>query len=260
MLQRILIADDEPLARERVASLLRALDPKVEIREVGDGNATVAAIREWSPQVLFLDIQMPGLDGFAVISAVGVGAMPPTVFVTAYDAFALQAFDVAAVDYLLKPFEDERFTEAWRRLERTHASGKLAEEAERFRELLAAVSGAGTPAAPAFTERFLVRIADRTVVVPVQDVRWMQSDGNYVDLFTPAGAHTIRETLTGIEARLDPTKFVRIHRRVIVAIDFIKEMRPAFAGDQVLILRDGTKLRVTRTRREAVAARLGQAS
>jgi two-component system LytT family response regulator len=258
MLDRILIADDEPLARERVRDRVRAIAPDAEVREAVDGDATLELIRSWSPSAVFLDIQMPGRDGFGVVGAIGTDRMPPTVFVTAYDAFALRAFDVAAVDYLLKPFDDERFTEAWKRLEKAHQSGVLAGEAQRLAALLAAVA-APVPGSP-YVERFLVRIGDRTVLVPVQEVRWLQSDGNYVDLHTPNGTHTIRETLTSVESRLDPAKFIRIHRRVIVAIDFIKEMRPWFAGDQILVLRDGTKLRVTRTRREAVSARLGGAS
>lgn len=252
---RVLIADDEPLARERVRELVRALAPGAECREVGNGDAAVEQIRAWAPQAVFLDVQMPGLDGFGVVAAIGPERMPPTAFVTAFDEHAMRAFDVAAVDYLLKPFDDARFAETWRRLARAHASASLAGEARRLADLIAAVA-APAPAPSAFAERFLVRIGDRTYIVPVGDVRWMQSDGNYVDLHTATGAHTIRETLASVEARLDPARFIRIHRRVIVAIDFIKEMQPWFAGDQVLVLRDGTKLRVTRTRREALAARL----
>jgi two-component system LytT family response regulator len=257
LIERVLVADDEPLARERVITMLRRVAPTVAIREVGDGDATMELIRSWNPQALFLDIQMPGRDGFEVIDAIGADAMPPCVFVTAYDAHAIRAFDVSAVDYLLKPFDEIRFTAAWTRLERAHAAGALAEEAQRFTNLLMA-TGRSTRAAatPAFPERFMVKIGERTLLVPVGDIRWIQSDGNYADLYTATGKHTIRETLVGIEARLDPARFVRVHRRVIVAISFIRELQPWFGGDQILILRDGTRLRVSRTRREAVAARL----
>lgn len=255
MLTRVLIADDEPLARERLRDLVTAVAPDAEVREVGNGDAAVESIRTWAPQAVFLDIQMPGRDGFDVVASVGPDRMPPTAFVTAYDEHAMHAFDVAAVDYLLKPFDDERFERTWRRLARAHASNALAGDARRLADLLSAVR-APEPDGHRPIERFLVRIGERTYLVPVADVRWMQSDGNYVDLHTAAGAHTIRETISGLEARLDPARFVRIHRRVIVAIDFIRELQPWFAGDQVLILRDGTKLRVTRTRREALAARL----
>lgn len=259
MIERILIADDEPLARERVRELLRELAPDAAIKEVGDGDAAVEAIRQWSPQGMFLDIQMPGRDGFGVLSAIGPSAMPATVFVTAYDTHALQAFDAAAVDYLLKPFDDARFATSWQRLMRAHAHASIAAEARRLGVLLAAVSGDATRAdvtPHGFAERVLVKDGERTYPLALKDVRWMQSEGNYVDLFTSAGKHTLRETLTNLESRLDPARFVRVHRRVIVAIDQIRELQPWFAGDQVLIMKDGTKLRVSRTRREAVQARL----
>lgn len=252
---RILIADDEPLARERLRELVRTAAPDAELREVGNGDAAVSTIREWAPDVVFLDIQMPGTDGFGVVAAVGPEQMPPTAFVTAYDEHAMKAFDVSAVDYLLKPFDDARFEQTWQRLTRAHAATALAKDARRLADLLNA-AGAVPSGRAKYQERFLVRIGERTIIVPVADVRWLRSDGNYVDLFTSGGTHTIRETLAHLEERLDPERFVRVHRRVIVAIDFIKELQPWFAGDQVLILRDGTKLRVSRTRREALADRL----
>lgn len=252
MLDRVLIADDEPLARERVRRLLHSLSPSTECREVGNGDDTVDELRAWKPDALFLDVQMPGLDGFGVVHAIGPGAMPPTAFVTAYDEHAIRAFEVAAVDYLLKPFGDDRFGECLARLEKARVTSSLAQETTRLTALLATVSAP----APTYLDRFAVRIGDRTVFVPTPEVRWMRSDGNYIDLYTAKGAFTVRETLASVESRLDPARFIRIHRRVIVALDFIQEMRPRFAGDQVLVLRDGTKLRVTRTRREALAERL----
>ena len=255
MALRVLIADDEPLARERLRELVSSTDPSAELREAGNGDDAVAILRNWAPQVVFLDIQMPGLDGFGVIEAIGPDRMPATAFVTAYDAHALRAFEVAALDYLLKPFDDDRFAEAWRRLTTPRGAGATAAEARRLAELLSTMLPPRNEA-PAFLERFLVKVGDRTVLVPVHDVRWIQSDGNYADLFTASGRHTVRETLATLEAQLDPARFVRVHRRVIVAIDAIRELQPWFAGDQVLILRDGTKLKVSRTRREAVAARL----
>lgn len=255
MPSRVLIADDEPLARERLRALVAAHAPTAEVREAGNGEAAVAQIRSWAPELVFLDIQMPGTDGFGVVNEIGPAHMPPTAFVTAYDEYALKAFEVAAVDYLLKPFDDDRFAITWQRLTRAHAASSMGDDARRFAELMAAVHGA-SPQTPRHAERFLVKVGDRTLIVPAQDVRWAKSDGNYVDLFTASGTHTIRETITALEAQLDPARFVRVHRRVIVAIDFIKELQPWFAGDQVLILRDGTKLRVSRTRREALTQRL----
>jgi two-component system LytT family response regulator len=268
MTNRVLIADDEPLARERLRELLRVRAPDAAVREVGDGEAAVEAIRTWAPDAVFLDIQMPRGDGFSVVEQVGAASMPPTCFVTAYDAHALRAFEVAAVDYVLKPFDDLRFEAAWARLAQMHAARSLADEARRFSALLTAVAGSSATvtmsessrnapgATGRFAERIVVRSGERSYPVQVHDIRWMQSDGNYVDLFTSNGRHTLRETLQELERRLDPARFVRIHRRVIVAIDQIKELQPWFAGDQVLILNDGTKLRVSRTRREAVVARL----
>jgi two-component system, LytTR family, response regulator len=260
MISRVLIADDEPLARERIRELVHLLAPNVECREVGDGDAAVEAITTWAPQAVFLDIQMPRRDGFAVLAAVGHSAMPPTAFVTAYDLHALRAFEVAAVDYLLKPFDDARFRRTWERITRAHDATALAAQAHALGALLAAVGGTvpapSTTATTAYAERFLVRSGERTYPVATREIRWLQSDGNYVDLHTATGTHTIRESLASVEARLDPVRFVRVHRRVIVALDQIKELQPWFAGDQVLILKDGTKLRVSRTRRAVLAERL----
>jgi two-component system LytT family response regulator len=257
VIERVLIVDDEPLARERLRDLVRAAAASARIEEATDGDAAVERIAAWKPQVVFLDIQMPRRDGFAVVAAIGPAEMPPVAFVTAFDEHAIRAFDVSAVDYLLKPFDDARFTKTWQRLERAHAAASLTDDARKLGELLAAVAGVATAAPPGrFLERFLVRVDERTFPVPVHDVRWMQSEGNYVELHTAAGKHTVRESLAHLEDRLDPARFVRIHRSVIVALDQIKEMQPWFAGDQVLILRDGTKLRVSRTRRAALAARL----
>lgn len=259
MIERVLIVDDEPLARERLRDLVRAAAEHALIEEAGDGDAAIDRITQWKPQAVFLDIQMPRRDGFGVVAAVGPDRMPPVAFVTAFDEHAIRAFDVAAVDYLLKPFDDARFQQTWRRLSRAHAAASLSAEARKLGELLAAVGGRTTnTAAPAerYLERFLVKVDDRTFPVPVEDVRWLESAGNYVELHTAQGTHTVRESLGSAEERLDPARFVRIHRSVIVALDQIKEMQPWFAGDQVLILKDGTKLRVSRTRRAALAARL----
>ena len=262
-MERILVVDDEPLARERLVRFIERAAPAAVVHEAPDGDAAVDEILAWHPDAVFLDIQMPGRDGFAVVESVGVDRMPPAVFVTAYDQHALKAFEVAAVDYLLKPFDEERFDATWSRLVRRRASAQLAAEAQRLGGLLQALSattayGSASDAAAdgEYAERFLVKVGERTTVVPVNDVKWLQSDGNYVDLHTANGRHTIRETLANVELRLDPRRFVRIHRSVIVAIEQIKEIQPWFGGDQILILKDASKHRVSRTRRERVASRL----
>jgi two-component system LytT family response regulator len=273
MIRRALIVDDEPLARERLAELVRRVAPGAELREVGDGDAAVEAVGAWRPEVVFLDVQMPGRDGFAVVSAVGADRMPPTVFVTAYDKHAIKAFDVAAVDYLLKPFDEPRFTAAWNRVTAHHGMRSVVEESKRLTSLLAALGDGGSPhpsrapLAPGeptplaqdskrWADRVVVKKGERTYIVKLSEIQWIESSGNYVTLHANKDKHVIRETLSSFESRLDPEQFVRIHRRVIIALDSMKELQPWFGGDQVMIMKDGQQLRVSRSYRERVARRL----
>ena len=262
MTRRVLIADDEPLARERVALLLAALAPGVDVREVGNGGDAVDSILAWAPDAVFLDVQMPECDGFEVVSAVGPERMPATVFVTAFDQHAMRAFDVAAVDYLLKPFDDARFAAAWSRLVERRALRTIRDESQRLATMLAALDGgsrvepAGSAVRTRWIERLVIKKDQRTYMLPVSAVQWAESSGNYVILHAGAERHELRETLTALESRLDPARFVRVHRRLIVAVDSIRELQPWFGGDQVLILKDGSKLRVSRSYREHVAERL----
>ncbi len=279
-IERVLIVDDERLARVRVAERLRALAPNVSVQEAADGASAAQLVDSWHPDAVFLDVQMPEMDGFAVVQAVGAERMPPTVFVTAYDQHALHAFDVAAVDYLLKPFDDERFAAAWDRLNSRAAAGTIAAEARRVGALLTSLGNSAAPSAanghanghvngngngnghangsgaalgegqrPAYIDRMIVRRDQRTYFVRLADVQWIESSGNYVILHAGKDRHEVRETLQALEARLDPRRFTRIHRRIIVALDSIRELQPWFGGDQVMILQDGTKLRVSRTHR-----------
>lgn len=264
MTRRVLIADDEPLARERIALLLRSLVPDLDVREVGNGADAVDQILTWSPDAVFLDVQMPEQDGFAVVAEVGPARMPATVFVTAFDQHALRAFDVAAVDYLLKPFDDSRFVDAWHRLVERRALRTIREESQRIALLLTSLDAGGrtanqpgaTPSPARWVDRLVIKKDQRTYMLPLATVAWAESSGNYVVLHAGKETHELRETLTALEARLDPARFVRVHRRIIVAVDAIRELQPWFGGDQVLILRDGTKLRVSRSYREHVAQRL----
>lgn len=273
-IERILIVDDERLARVRVAERLRAIAPNVALQEAADGATAAQLVGSWHPDAVFLDVQMPEMDGFAVVQAVGADKMPPTVFVTAYDQHALHAFDVAAVDYLLKPFDDERFAAAWERLRSRAAAGTIAAEARRVGALLTSLGnsaapnagngigngngngtanghaiGGGESARPPHIDRIVVRRDQRTYFVRLADVQWIESSGNYVILHAGKDRHEVRETLSALESRLDPRRFTRIHRRLIVALDAIRELQPWFGGDQVMILQDGTKLRVSRTHR-----------
>jgi two-component system LytT family response regulator len=262
MIRRALIVDDEPLARERLIELVRAFAPGVELLEAGNGNVAVESIAGHAPDVVFLDVQMPGRDGFEVIRTVGANRMPLTVFVTAFDQHAIRAFDVAAVDYLLKPFDDDRFREAWKRAEAKHAMQQVIAESRRLAELLGhmeSTSTGGPPESPAqrrYADRLVVKKDERTALVKLADVQWIESKGNYVMLHTPRADHVLRETLASLESRLDPERFVRIHRRTIIAIDAIKEVQPWFGGDQIMILHDGRQLRVSRTFRQSLALRL----
>ena len=259
MIDRVLIVDDEPLARERLVDLVRTRASNVTLGEAGDGDAAVESIRSFRPDAVFLDVEIPALNGFEVVQAVGCERMPPTVFVTAYDEYALRAFDVAAVDYLLKPFDDARFDEAWRRIVERCAAGALVAHAQRFRELLAAVGETPVGAAATATatsDRLVVRDGQRVIVVPLADVLWIESDGNNVVIHTAGGSHRLRETLVRLAARLDPARFVRIHRRYVVDLAAMQELRPWSGGDQLLVLRGGKRLPVSRNYRHEVARRL----
>ncbi|MBL0173372.1 MAG: response regulator transcription factor [Gemmatimonadaceae bacterium] len=262
MIERVLIVDDEPLARERIADLARALAPSATLKEAGNGDTAVELIQGWAPDVVLLDIQMPARSGFEVVATIGAERMPPTIFVTAHDEFAIRAFEVAAVDYLLKPFDDERFAAAWQRVTTRHSTGELVAQARVLSSLLSTSGVAATLQAPAagptaaWTDRLVVKQDQRTMVVMLADVQYIESDGNYVILHVGRDRYQLRETLSSIESRLDPHRFMRIHRRTIVEIRAMKELQPWFGGDQIMILRDGTKLRVSRNYRAVVARRL----
>ena len=248
---RTLIVDDEPLARERIRTLLRD-EPDIElIGECADGKEAVSAIQGKNSELLFLDVQMPEMDGFAVLEAVGPERVPAVVFVTAYDRYALRAFDVHALDYLLKPFDRERFHKA---LERARAQvGERGKLGDRLLALLKDIKEE-----PKRPERFVIKSAGRVFFLRADEIDWVEAAGNYVQLHVGSITHLMRETMGGLEARLDPEKFVRIHRSAIVQVDRLKEMRPAFHGDYIVILQDGTRLNLSRSYREKLQALLGQ--
>ena len=248
---RTLIVDDEPLARERLRTLLRD-EPGIDlIGECADGKEAVSAIQEKNPELLFLDVQMPEMDGFAVLEAVGPERVPAVVFVTAYDRYALRAFDVHALDYLLKPFDRERFQKT---LERARAQvGERGKLGDRLLALLKDIKEE-----PKHPVRFVIKSAGRVFFLRADEINWVEAAGNYVQLHVGSATHLMRETMGGLEARLDPEKFVRIHRSAIVKVDRLKEMQPAFHGDYIVILQDGTRLNLSRSYREKLQALLGQ--
>ena len=260
---RVLVVDDEPLGRERVAGLLRE-DPDVEIVGMADnGNDAVEAIRSRRPDVVFLDYQMPGRNGLDVVREVGPANMPVTIFVTAHDQHAVEAFEVAALDYLVKPFDDERFEEA---LQRARRVVEL-HEVDRLRgQLLAALQGAGTapaepnPATPATTkylERVAVESKGKIRVVPVSQIDYILAAGVYAELYVGDRRYIVRESLQTLEEKLDPNEFMRIHRSAIVRLELIDVFLRAEGGDYEVQLKNGVRLRVSRSRREALERHLG---
>jgi len=233
---RVLIVDDEPLARRAVRTMLRP-HPDVEIAGECEGGAeAIAAIQAIVPDLIFLDVQMPEVDGFAVLEAVGWRRLPHVVFVTAYDRYAVRAFEVRAVDYLLKPFDRERFDAALRNARRQFAAPDWD---ERIRALLHETRGCE------HLQRFIVKGEGRVFFIPAADVDWIEAQGNYVNLHGLGRACLFREAMSGLEARLDPRKFRRINRSAIVNIESIHELRPRFHGDYEVILKDGRVLKLS---------------
>lgn len=251
---RTLIVDDEPLARERLRALLSA-EPDIEIiGECGDGPEAVESIRRDAPDLVFLDVQIPEIDGFGVIERVGVENAPVVVFVTAYDQYALEAFDVHAVDYLLKPFDKTRFAKALARARSAVQAQRSGEVSERLLALLR-----GLRAAPAGrTERLVVKSAGRLFFLRTGEIDWIESSGNYVCLHVGSETHLLRETMSSLEARLDPASFIRIHRTAIVNVDRIKELQPLFHGEYEVVLRGGARLTLSRSYRDRLQCLLGK--
>jgi two-component system, LytTR family, response regulator len=252
--KRVIIADDEPLARERLRMLL-APEQWLEIaRECENGADVISAIHELRPDLVFLDVQMPGATGFEVIEAVGPEHMPAVIFVTAYDRYALRAFDVSALDYLLKPFDRERFQQALARARHgLHDSSR----ADLEQRLLALVKD--LKQTPQRVDRFVVKSGGRVYFVRTEEIDWVEAAGNYVKLHVGDQTHLVRETMTAMEAQLDPDAFVRIHRCHIINIERVSEMQPWFNGEYVVCLNGGARLTLSRGYRERFQQRLGGA-
>lgn len=247
---RVLIADDEPPARARLRRFLDA-DPEIAVAgEAGSGSEAVEMIQRLRPDLVFLDIQMPGADGFGVLQAVDPAALPHVVFVTAYDEYALRAFEVHAVDYLLKPFDAARFRTALARAkERVRARPTAGGDGldERIRRVLAEARPA-----PAYLERVLVRTGSRAVFLRTDEVDWLEAEENYVRLHAGAESYLVRGTLAGLEERLDPARFIRVHRSHIVNLASIRELHPWSHGDWMIVLRDGRQLMLSRRYRDRI--------
>lgn len=242
---RVLIVDDEALARDRLRQLLQA-EPEIQIvGECADGREAVATIQRQSPDLIFLDIQMPELDGFGVLEALKTDRVPVIVFVTAYDQFALKAFDVHAVDYLLKPFDRERFQAA---LQHALTQVKQRDHDSLAQRQAAALTDLKPTAKPA--ERLPVKTGGRVIFVRIDDIDWVEAAHNYVILHVDKDSHFLRETMNAFEERVSPEKFVRISRSTIVNIDRIKELQPMFYGEYTVTLHNGTRLTLSRRYRD----------
>ena len=250
---RVLVVADEPLARERLRTLLQE-EPGFEVvGEASDGTAGAESIMALAPDLVFLDVQMPGADGFDIIDAIGPEKMPFVVFCTAYDRYALKAFDVHAVDYLLKPFDRERFKQA---LGRAQLQLERAKSGDLERRLTAIVQD--LKPAKARTDRFVVKSGGRIFFVGTGEIDWIEAAGNYVKLHVGIDSHLIRETMNSVEAKLSPDLFVRIHRCHIVNIEQVRELQPWFNGEYVMFLKNGTRLTLSRGYRERLQERVGR--
>jgi two-component system, LytTR family, response regulator len=266
---RVLVVDDEPLGRQR---LLDLLEPERDVEVVGtaaDGAAAVEAIRTLQPDLVFLDVQMPRMTGLDVVQTIGASRMPATIFVTAYDQYALDAFDTAALDYLVKPFRDDRFEEALRRARRRVTSEGRERLHEQLIALLQVGPAAGTEArssadaTPAPRVQYLERIAVHTRgkmrVVPVSQVEYILASGQYVELHAARQRYFIRESMQHLEERLDPDQFIRVHRSAIVRLALVDVLLRSEGSDYEVQLKGGVRLPVGRSRREAFERRFGRA-
>jgi two-component system LytT family response regulator len=288
----VLIVDDESLARQRVRRLVQSEADVEVVGEAGSGHEAVALIRELRPDLVCLDVQMPGLDGFGVLRELDGGHVPMVLFVTAYDEHAQRAFDVHAVDYVLKPVDEDRFKAAFEKARKQRANavaaerlGELLETVRRLADGSAAMaearadvaggamgggfasvdaSGNASPGAHGagstngrFASRILVKQDGRMFFVKTTEIDWIEADRNYVRLHVGKTAHTIRERISHLEDTLDPRVFARIHRSTIVNLNRVREMQQWFSGDYVVILEDGTRLRLSRHYRDRVEKQVG---
>ena len=244
---KAIIVDDEPLARERVIQLL-SQESDVEIAAAcADGLAAISAINEHHPDLIFLDVQMPEVSGFDVLRELDAETMPAVIFVTAYDQYTIQAFDESAVDYLLKPFGEERFRQAVSRARQRLRPESENHYGERLLRLLDHFN-----LTRGFLERLIVSHNNRMILIPVNDVDWVDTYGNYLKIHTNARTYLLRETMENLASRVDPEKFLRIHRSTLVNLDRIKELQPMFGGQYTIVLHGGTELTLSRNYRKSV--------
>ena len=261
---RVLVVDDEPLARMRIEDVLSGIEGAQVVGTATNGIEAIEQIRALKPDLVFLDVQMPGKTGVDVVREIGPERMPPTIFVTAFDQFAVQAFDVAAVDYLVKPFDDERLEAAFERARSRLALEGLGQLREKLLQVLQAPSagaGSGPPdprtPEPPYLERLAVESRGKIQSIPVDQIDYIVQSGPYAELHSNGRRHLIREAMQTLEERLDPNRFMRIHRSMIVRLDLVEALHRGTGGDYEVQLKGGTRVRVSRSRREALERWLG---
>ena len=234
---RTVIVDDEPLARRGIRAYLKDERDVEIIAECSNGREAVSVIEEQAPDLVFLDIQMPELDGFGVLEAINVEPLPSIIFVTAYDKYALRAFEVHALDYLLKPFDSERFTRALERARGQIERRSISDLSHRLQSLIDDLK-----ANQKYAERLVIKSAGRIFFLGVEEIDWIEAADNYVRLHAGHNTHLLRETMNKLESRLDPHQFLRVQRSAIINVRRIKELHTMFRGEYEIVLRDGTRL------------------
>lgn len=245
---KIVIVDDEPLARRRIVQLLKNEPDARILAECGDGLEAISAIRELQPDLLFLDVQMPEISGFDVLREVNTEKCAPAViFVTAFDQHTIEAFDAHAVDYLLKPYAEERFRQAVARARARIETKPIAPFDEQLSLLLARLQSNES-----YLERIIVSHKDRLIVVLIRDIDWIETYGNYLKIHTAGKTYLLRETMNKLAEKINAKKFIRIHRSTLVNLDRIRELQPMFGGQYAVVLRDGTELTLSRNYRKPV--------
>jgi two-component system LytT family response regulator len=250
---RALIVDDESLARERIRDMLTSAAQVEIIAECANGQDAIEAIQSLSPDLVFLDVEMPGIDGFGVLEALSPGQIPTIVFVTAYDQYAVRAFEVYALDYLLKPFDQERFEKALDRAKSQISSERSEDLNQRILNALEEIK-----TRPVHLERLVIKMNGHVFFIKAEEIDWLEAEGNYVRLHAGKESYLLRDTISALESQLDPKKFIRVHRSAIVNIDRITELQPWFHGEYRIILREGVQLTLSRTYREKLHDLLGR--
>ena len=250
---RALIADDEALARKFIRRMLKDNHDVEIVGECSNGKDAVAMIRKQNPDVVFLDVQMPEMDGFAVLESIGVDQLPEIIFTTAYEEYAIRAFELHALDYLLKPFDQARFKDAIQ-----HAKERLRSQRQKDGRLQMSALLESIKNKPQYLERLVIKTGGRITFLSTDEINWIEADDKYVHLHTGKVSPMVRQTLNAMEAQLDPRKFSRIHRSAIVNVERIKELQPLFSGEHSILLEDGTKLTLSRSYKDKLFELLGK--